>query len=65
MDHHQIKSCRSCGADIIWFQNPRTDKWMPVDAETVEPDDEELDLKHMTSHFATCPDADDWRQDNE
>lgn len=52
----RIVRCRTCRAQIIWF---RTDsgKNMPVDADTVAPEDEELDLKRHTSHFSTCPNA--------
>jgi hypothetical protein len=30
---------------------------MPVDADTVEPEDDDLDLERHISHFATCPRA--------
>lgn len=56
--HEQrITHCASCHAQIIWF---KTDggKNMPVDADTVEPADEKLDLSRHKSHFATCPNAD-------
>lgn len=32
-------------------------KKMPVDADTVEADDDELDLSRHQSHFSTCPNA--------
>jgi hypothetical protein len=34
---------------------------MPVDADTVEPEDDELDLEKHTVHWATCPHADQHR----
>lgn len=52
----RITRCRSCNAKIIWFKTP-AGKNMPVDADTVEPDDEELELSRHVSHFASCPDA--------
>jgi hypothetical protein len=35
--------CRSCNAEIWWFRNPKTNAWVPVNADS-------------TSHFATCND---------
>lgn len=52
----RIVRCKSCRARIIWFETPRGKK-MPVDADTVEPGDTELDLKRHVSHFATCPNS--------
>lgn len=52
----RIVRCRSCRAMIIWFRTP-SGKNMPVDADTVEPEDDELDLSRHKSHFATCPNA--------
>lgn len=52
----RITRCRSCRARIIWFETPRGKK-MPVDADTVEADDDELDLSRHQSHFASCPNA--------
>lgn len=52
----RIVRCRSCRAKIIWFKTD-AGKNMPIDADTVEPEDDELDLKRHVSHFATCPDA--------
>lgn len=57
----RITRCRSCHAQIIWFKTA-AGKNMPVDADTVEPDDEELDLKRHVSHFATCKQADQHRR---
>lgn len=52
----RIKRCRSCRAQIIWFRTA-SGKNMPVDAGTVEPDDDELDLSRHVSHFSSCPQA--------
>lgn len=53
---YRITRCRSCGAMIVWFSTDNG-KNMPVDADTVDPDDHELDLSRHISHFATCPQA--------
>jgi hypothetical protein len=57
----RITRCKSCRAMIIWFETP-AGKRMPVDADSVEPDDQELDLDKHVSHFATCKQADQWRK---
>ena len=58
----QISRCRSCGAEIVWM---KTDlgKNIPVDADdVVDPEATVFDPDTMTSHFATCPDANKWRK---
>ena len=40
--------CRSCGAAVLWCVTPAGKK-APID-------------RDGKSHFATCPDADKWRQ---
>lgn len=57
----RITRCRSCRAQIIWFKTS-AGKNMPVDADTVEPEDDELDLTRHVSHFSTCPQADQHRR---
>lgn len=52
----RIVRCSSCRAKIIWFKTA-AGKNMPVDADTVEPEDQELELPRHISHFATCPNA--------
>lgn len=52
----RITRCKSCRERII-FLRTATGKQMPVDADTVEPDDDEFDHERHTSHFATCPHA--------
>lgn len=46
--------CRSCGAQVLWCVT-RKGKKMPVD---IPASPEEA----TTSHFATCPEADQWRK---
>lgn len=55
------KQCRSCNAPIVWFTTV-SGKRTPIDADTVKPEDEVLDLKRHTSHFATCPNANQHRR---
>jgi hypothetical protein len=59
----RITRCTSCHAKIIWFKT-EAGRNMPVDADTVEPGDDvlELDLSRHMSHFATCPNADKHRK---
>jgi hypothetical protein len=57
----RIVRCSSCRAKIIWFKTEAGNN-MPVDADTVEPEDEELDLTRHKSHFATCPNANQHRK---
>lgn len=57
----RTKRCRSCKAAIV-FLKTRTGKTMPIDADTVEPGDEFLELGKHVSHFATCPDATYYRK---
>jgi len=57
----RITRCRTCRAQIIWFKT-EAGKNMPVDADSVKPEDDELDLSRHVSHFATCPQADSHRK---
>ena len=57
----RIVRCKSCRAMIIWFRTA-SGKNMPVDADTVRPEDEELDLSRHVSHFATCAHANQHRK---
>lgn len=56
-----VTKCRSCGASIVWFSTT-AGKSMPVDAATVQPTDEQLELPRHVSHFATCPNANQHRK---
>jgi hypothetical protein len=48
--------CRTCNAPIVWLKTP-SGKNMPVDAGSVEPDDDRYMAGKHVSHFATCPQA--------
>lgn len=68
-------TCRSCGAPITWKTYDRTGKQIPLDREpradgnlvvegkTCRQADQLLDREktRFVTHFATCPDAEDWR----
>lgn len=49
-----MSTCRSCGAQVVWEQTA-SGKKMPMDVEP-GPDGKRV------SHFATCPQADEWRK---
>lgn len=57
----RITRCKTCRARIIWFRTA-SGKNMPVDADSVEPEDDELDLSRHKSHFASCPQANQHRR---
>lgn len=57
----RITRCRSCHAKIIWFRTA-AGKNMPVDADSVEASDDELDLAKHVTHFRTCKQADQHRR---
>jgi hypothetical protein len=57
----RIRRCSSCGARIVWLVTKNL-KHIPVDADTVNPGDEKLELPRHISHFATCPDAKKFRR---
>jgi hypothetical protein len=52
----RITRCTSCQKQIIFFKTAKGNN-MPVDADTVEPGDQELDLSRHQSHFASCPNS--------
>lgn len=52
----RITRCKSCQARIVFLQTG-TGKMMPVEADSVEADDEAFDAKRHESHFAKCPAA--------
>lgn len=67
-------ACRSCGAPVIWAITP-AGKRMPLDEATVTtgtrfvlPQRSQMcspaqgDDPGHASHFATCPQADEWRK---
>jgi hypothetical protein len=57
----RIKRCSSCNAQIIWFKSA-AGNWCPIDADTVEPEDSDLDTSRHVSHFSTCANADKHRK---
>ena len=52
----RIVRCREpkCRARIIFLENPASGKKVPVDADTVEADDEQYVPTRHVSHFKTC-----------
>lgn len=57
----RITRCRSCRARIV-FLKTEAGKAMPVDADTVEPADQEFEYGRHESHFASCPGAQQFRR---
>jgi hypothetical protein len=57
----RIDACGSCKAPIVWLMTKNL-KPMPVNADTVKPEDTRFDHLRHTSHFATCPNAVDHRR---
>ncbi len=67
-----MSACRSCGARIVWAKTS-TGKAIPVDADPVEHGNIVLSSGGVAevgpagsgthvSHFATCPERDEWRK---
>ena len=52
-DRPKIGPCRACHKAIV-FLRTSSGKAMPVDVETIQPDDREFDAARHRSHFATC-----------
>lgn len=57
----RITRCNSCRARIIWLPTP-AGRAMPIDADTVGPDDQEFQHGKHGPHWATCPNADQHRK---
>jgi hypothetical protein len=57
----RIVRCRSCRARIVWLDT-NNNRRMPVDADTVDPEDTEYEQGKHVCHFTTCPQADEWRR---
>ena len=57
--------CRSCGAEIFWIKNTQTGKLIPCDprVRTVITETGNC-IKGRETHFATCPQAEEWRKKN-
>lgn len=64
-----VKQCRSCGKDIVWMQPAQGTKPMPMDypgekrwiLDTADGRMRGHQVETFSSHFATCPHADQWR----
>lgn len=59
--------CRSCGAEIHFVETESGGRMTPLNRETkkgmiVNRDGKAEVVDVYTSHFATCPDAEDWRR---
>jgi hypothetical protein len=54
----EVKHCKSCGAAIVWIATPKGYA-MPINAMPIR-------MNGLTgygqSHFATCPNAREWRR---
>jgi hypothetical protein len=73
-DTRQAGTCRSCGAAIEWAVIPKSGKRMPFNrplvllpiqalgTEVAIRHYAEVDMRETTSHFATCPQAQQWRR---
>lgn len=54
--------CKTCGADCAWLIHPKNKKYILVDWETISDQEATVyDRDTMTTHWATCPDAEKWR----
>ena len=60
---HEIVSCRGkdCDADIVWLVT-KAGKPIAVNVDNVQTDDDQFRYGHHIAHFATCPNADDFRK---
>lgn len=53
--------CLGCGEYIVWVRT-EGEKWMPVDADTYEEGDELYDSDKHAPHWASCPNAKQFRR---
>jgi hypothetical protein len=56
-----VLSCRECGADIV-FLRTASGKTMPVNAESVEPDDVDYEHGRHVTHWSTCTNPERFRR---
>ena len=63
-EQHELRivRCRACRTRIIFLQSPSSDKKVPVDADTVEPEDEVYEHGRHVAHFGTCSDPERFRK---
>ena len=60
----RLKPCDSCGVTIA-FLKTEGGKLMPVDADSVEGDDDTFDPEHHVPHWKDCPGAESHRRARE
>jgi hypothetical protein len=61
-DHqHRITRCTSCQAPIVFLTTKRGSN-MPVDADSVKPEDRDYEAGRHIPHFAVCPHASQHRK---
>jgi hypothetical protein len=63
---HELAKCgnkkrKGCGEPIIWLKT-RRGKFMPIEPDSVEPDDDLYDHGRHVVHWSTCPYADWFRK---
>jgi DNA-directed RNA polymerase subunit RPC12/RpoP len=58
----RIVRCKACRARIVFLQSPSSAKQVPVDADTVEADDEVYEHGRHVSHFSTCSNPERFRK---
>lgn len=66
---HEITTCRGrppnydngCGAEIVWLTTKQNKK-MPVDAASVERDDDFYEPGRHVPHWSTCPNAKEFKR---
>jgi hypothetical protein len=56
-----VVPCRSCAAECRWVTT-RAGKHMLINLEGSLPTDFAFDASRHASHFATCPQAPEWRK---
>lgn len=58
-----MAQCKSCGYECKWLKT-QAGKWILVELDSVEDDRAEIfdPLSGMIAHYATCPEADNWRK---
>lgn len=58
-----MDKCQSCGADIYWIKSKKTGKPIPCNPEKfrIVTEDGRVEVGYR-AHFATCPQAKEWRK---
>lgn len=61
--HPDQRECRSCGAPMVFLNNPKTGRAVPVNVDAgLKPEDLQYDPTRHKAHFITCPDAAKYRK---